>query len=623
MKPVTIFLPAAGLGERLRPITAEMPKPLLPIRGRPILGQIIERLTAVCSGKIGINLHYKGEMIRDWIAVSPFADRTVFFPEDPLLGTGGALKNAAGFLSDGAFLVHNADILLDIDFERLIEAHLSSGNIATLVTHRHPTLSNVVLDSGGYVIDVENPGESRPDPSRPARKVAYTGVAVYSPEILSFLPDGISHMTVAWVAAAAAGHSVGTMDVTGAYWTDIGTPAAYAAAVVKALRDEGETVSLAPSTEGCAEAYLDGYISAETDCSLGSGAELRNCVLLPGTRISEDAKIENAIVSPWCDVRLSEAAFLGADTMEGLFPIGAGGSDRVYSRSRQGTVSVVVLRTPEGDPDFSRQIDLSRFLVRHGIPAPGVLQVDCVRGEAVFEDLGDRSLYAWLKCARTPQAVEELYGKVVAIAAVLHGTATAHSDECRSLKERVFDYAHLRWESRYFLERFVAGLRGLGSRVAEDLDDELHRLAERVDAFPKTIVHRDFQSQNIMVTRGDVPHLIDYQGARIGPPAYDLASLLWDPYYRLPEESRERLLTRYMELRAAEGNFSSADFRETVLPCRLQRHMQALGAYAFLSGVKGKRYFLRHVPEGLRLLKEDAALAKDEFPALCKLVAEL
>jgi aminoglycoside/choline kinase family phosphotransferase len=122
----------------------------------------------------------------------------------------------------------------------------------------------------------------------------------------------------------------------------------------------------------------------------------------------------------------------------------------------------------------------------------------------------------------------------------------------------------------------------------------LHELAEKADAFPKTIVHRDFQSQNIMITDGDIPRLIDFQGARIGPPGYDVVSMLWDPYYRLDEDLRERLLDYYIQgmIEKSGGKFIEEDFRKTLLTCRLQRHMQALGAYGFLSSVKGKKYFI-------------------------------
>jgi NDP-sugar pyrophosphorylase family protein len=116
----TVFLPAAGLGERLRPVTKHLPKPLLPILGKPIIERTLEKLAAVCDGKIGINLHWKPELLRAWAAGSPWRDRIVFFPEDPILGTGGALKNAQALLSRGPFIVHNSDILLDIDFSRLI-----------------------------------------------------------------------------------------------------------------------------------------------------------------------------------------------------------------------------------------------------------------------------------------------------------------------------------------------------------------------------------------------------------------------------------------------------------------------------------------------------------------------
>jgi aminoglycoside/choline kinase family phosphotransferase len=159
-----------------------------------------------------------------------------------------------------------------------------------------------------------------------------------------------------------------------------------------------------------------------------------------------------------------------------------------------------------------------------------------------------------------------------------------------------------------------------------------------------------------MIAKGGIPRLIDYQGARIGPPAYDLVSILWDPYYRLDSDMRESLLNYYIgkmknlippnppippfgkgglggilkggwgDFQMSDGvgrKFNERDFRETLLSCRLQRHMQALGAYGFLSAVKEKKYFLKYVPEGLRLLKEDIPLSKDEYPVLYDLVIGL
>src|SRR5437867_5340965 len=99
--PLAVFLPAAGFGERLRPVTNHLPKPLLPVLGTPIIERILEKLTAVYDGEIGINLHWKADLLRAWAGASRWRDRIVFFPEDPILGTGGALKNAESFLSRG------------------------------------------------------------------------------------------------------------------------------------------------------------------------------------------------------------------------------------------------------------------------------------------------------------------------------------------------------------------------------------------------------------------------------------------------------------------------------------------------------------------------------------------
>lgn len=126
-----------------------------------------------------------------------------------------------------------------------------------------------------------------------------------------------------------------------------------------------------------------------------------------------------------------------------------------------------------------------------------------------------------------------------------------------------------------------------------------------------------------MVTRS-IPRLIDYQGARMGPPAYDVSSILWDPYFRLDDSSRETLLHYYIQqMKKKDGKFKESDFMESLKICRLQRHMQALGAYGFLFSKKGKGYFLKHILEGLRLLKEDILHVKSEYPALYELVIRL
>ncbi|HBR21799.1 MAG TPA: hypothetical protein DD713_04425 [Nitrospiraceae bacterium] len=616
---IKIFLPAAGLGERLRPITYHIPKPLLPIFGKPLIAITLEKFSAISSGEIGINLHYKADMMKEWAANSEFKGRIKLFPEDPILGTSGALKNAETFLSGGHFVVHNADIMSGIDFTHLIKTHLSSGNIATLATHNYPKYNNVVVDDNGYILDVENPGTSISNPDTTAKKVAYTGIAVYSPEILKFLPSGVSHATTAWIAAAKAGHKVQALDFTGCYWTDIGTPASYASAIIDMLRANGETVYIHPSIKDCSAVDIDGHIVIERESILTKGSSLRNCIILPGSTAKSGEHYENCILGADFKIDFKESEIISASTDESKILIGTGGSDRKYYRIKKSGKTAVHMECGENDSDFERHIDYTRFLSRYSIPVPELLEAKKDEMKAVFEDLGDISLYSWLKCQRNEEAIEDIYTKVLDIAVMIHANAAEQLAECPLLQNRVFDYEHFRWETEYFIERFLKGIKKIEIGNPTALQNEFHSLAAKADSLPKTIVHRDFQSQNIMITKGR-PRLIDYQGMRIGPPAYDIASILWDPYYRLKDNTRERLLEYYSGEMAKHHRPIPL---ESIILCRLQRHMQALGAYGFLSAVKGKRYFLKHIPEGLRLLKEDVSILESEYPELYKLIMAL
>ncbi|MEK6691278.1 MAG: sugar phosphate nucleotidyltransferase [Nitrospirota bacterium] len=640
MNRINAFILSAGLGERLMPVTEHIPKPLIPILGKPILEIVLEKVSALPVNKIGINLHHKKEEIEDWIERSAFRGKVEIFFENSILGTGGALKNAEGLLKDHTFLVHNSDILSDIDLESIVKSHRSSGNIATLAVKDHSEINNVIVGRDGTIMGI---GKSD---STTTRQVTFTGIAVYSPEFLSLLPEGESSIVNGWLKAISSGKRVGTVDVSDSYpqdpvvdsthrvdWRDIGTPETYLKAVFNTLRKEGETIFIHPTARVSENISLDGYVAVEEECVLGNAVSLKNTIILPGTVVSEGSYYEDCIVGS--GYRIEVDLFRSTDKIL----IGTGGSDRNYYRMRRDKGSAVLMESQESDPDFERHIKYTLLFGRHFMPVPKLIKVNHDAKTALFEDLGDLTLYSWLKCPRKESEIESIYKSVIEILIILHTKATKNISRCHFIKDRLFNYGHLRWETDYFIERFVRGVKNIEIKDNNFLKEELHRLALKVDSFPKAVIHRDFQSQNVMVTKGNIPRIVDYQGARIGPPAYDLVSLLWDPYYRLTNTLREKLIDYYIfkseenwEAKASptlkpfspmgRGDFSRP-FRKTLLPCRLQRHMQALGAYGFLSMVKGKRYFLKYVPEGLKLLKEDIILSKIEYPKLYRLVMGL
>jgi aminoglycoside/choline kinase family phosphotransferase len=134
------------------------------------------------------------------------------------------------------------------------------------------------------------------------------------------------------------------------------------------------------------------------------------------------------------------------------------------------------------------------------------------------------------------------------------------------------------------------------------------------------LVHRDFQSQNIIIQTGQAK-LIDFQGMRPGLAEYDLASLLFDPYVELSGPERSELISYYRQKRTDNGRTVDEQFEETLQLCAMQRLMQALGAYGFLGLVRGHEHFLRYVPKAMCSLRGIVAKI-DELKPLASLLAD-
>jgi aminoglycoside/choline kinase family phosphotransferase len=162
-----------------------------------------------------------------------------------------------------------------------------------------------------------------------------------------------------------------------------------------------------------------------------------------------------------------------------------------------------------------------------------------------------------------------------------------------------FNAALYLWEQNYFFENCLGRHFKIETRTIDNLAalPALRDIAEKLAALPRVLVHRDFQSQNILLRNGQA-HLIDFQGMRPGLAQYDLASLLYDPYVELNQVEGEELLEHYCSEKP------SPDFLETLRLCAMQRLMQALGAYGFLGLVKDHKHFLQYIPTAAQSLRE-------------------
>ncbi|MDD3624990.1 MAG: nucleotidyltransferase family protein [Proteiniphilum sp.] len=195
---------AAGLGTRLRPLTDTLPKALVPISGKPLLQHTIEKLKRAGFDEIIINIHHFGQQIIDFVAENQsFGIRIEFSDErDKLLDTGGGIKKAAWFFNDGEpFLVHNVDILSNIDLRELLAFQKGSSSVATLVCSKRQTSRYLLFEGSGHLRGWINKktGETKPpyphiNPSD-YQELAFSGIHILQPAILDRMqewPDAFS-----------------------------------------------------------------------------------------------------------------------------------------------------------------------------------------------------------------------------------------------------------------------------------------------------------------------------------------------------------------------------------------------------------------------------------------------
>ncbi len=281
------------------------------------------------------------------------------------------------------------------------------------------------------------------------------------------------------------------------------------------------------------------------------------------------------------------------------------GSVRLFVRLEGGGRSLVALGNPSNPSENRAWHYLAGHLRNLGLPVARVLAADLDRGCFLMEDLGRVSLQEAVAGAKGEDEVAALYEPVLAMLARLQARGAEGLDLsiCFDGPELTPEFLRQR-EAGYFLAELVQGACGLEpARMPAGLAEDLDRLCQRAGrAGPRGLVHRDFQSRNIVCQAGRLG-LVDFQGARLGPAQYDLAALLNDPYVDLDPGLRHRLKARYLELRAAEGPFDAEQFEEGWPFVAASRIMQALGAYAFLTRRRGRSHFAAYLEPALNTLR--------------------
>ena len=295
-----------------------------------------------------------------------------------------------------------------------------------------------------------------------------------------------------------------------------------------------------------------------------------------------------------------------------LTPIKKGGSDRSFFRVYLPDKSSFIFMHYGTEVEENYYwAHINKFLAGLDICVPQIVAQDIKRHFILLTDLGDVDL--WSQRALPWDRRRDYYFQALTLIQRLHAYQLASIPADLKLSESYGPRLY-KWEHDYFLENLVREVckLKLAPSLLKELGGELDALSTRLQESEACLIHRDFQSQNIMIKNGK-PVFIDFQGMRQGCLFYDLGSLICDPYVTFTAEERNELISFYYEL--MKPACSRDEFVNNFWEASAQRLMQALGAYGFLGLKKNKPAFLKHINNGLANL----LIAANQTPKLVRL----
>jgi aminoglycoside/choline kinase family phosphotransferase len=247
-------------------------------------------------------------------------------------------------------------------------------------------------------------------------------------------------------------------------------------------------------------------------------------------------------------------------------------------------------------------VAIGRHLDAAGLPVPKIYLDDSFSGLVFLEDLGDENLQSVIQKMSGRDDIMGCYRSIIKLLLKLSVVGAKNFKVSWTYQTPTYDQKLiLEKECRYFVEAFLQQYLGWDTTF-DDLEEEFIFLSEKAVEFSiNGFMHRDFQSRNIMV-KNNKHYIIDFQGGRIGPIQYDLASLLIDPYVALPLNVQAQLLD-YCIRKLPEAGISEPDkFAPGYYYCALTRNLQILGAFSHLSKIKKKTYFEKYIPCAVKTL---------------------
>lgn len=612
---------AAGFGTRMRPLTNVIPKPLLPLWDKPVIEHTLRRLSSWGVKEVLINIHHEPQHIFNFVHKLDQLNLKINFSFEPrILGTGGALKKAEWFLNTPYFWIINGDIAFDVSPKPFI---------ATLDNKKYSAVLWLTDKSGPRTVEMHNHIITNFSSQHAGSTDTYTfcGLQLLSSDILRYIPDNeFSTIIEAYKKCSLAGQRIAGICVAKSYWADIGSFPSYLEAheSVKKLFHQKQPGGIMYNSKQAGELKklhtnrisTDGFVSIGENVHIHPGSTISNSVIMDNCRIGPCTFMKNVVLAPNTKIQNVEVQRLACpaesindnDVLSTITKLGwrtdrtsielmePRGSDRSYMRIIYGRKSAILVKYSNNRKENKLYTRHTRFLEQTGFRVPRIYIDSPKINIYAIEDVGNASLLNFTQKA-PGQSLRNKYQCIIDQVYRLHTHGTHLAMKQSVPLNDPFSANLYKWERQLFKDHLLGHQKYLDKKRQSNIMHDIKKVASVLLPLRETLVHRDLQSSNIIMHHNQ-PVFIDFQGMRLGPAVYDLASLLCDPYVSMEKRIQDSLI----DYAADKYQEPYQQFNYFFWHAAIERLVQALGAFGRLSQNRGTENFKFYIKPAVTML---------------------
>ncbi|MFQ6082989.1 MAG: aminoglycoside phosphotransferase family protein [Candidatus Aminicenantia bacterium] len=278
-------------------------------------------------------------------------------------------------------------------------------------------------------------------------------------------------------------------------------------------------------------------------------------------------------------------------------------SDRKFFRILSPNKSYVFLLYPGPFDKNLNLLSAHKLYSSAHLPVPKIINVWLEQGALLLQDLGNMSLQRYSKIINSEER-KNIYFQAINLIQKIQIEAGKNLNSSYFASHHKLDKEKLLWELNFFLENYIQNFlkKQITSGLRDKYENEFNALLDLIDFRKMVLCHRDYHSRNLFIVDHKI-FLVDYQDSRLGPPLYDLASLLFDSYLKIEKKLKKELIQYAYSLN--NYGWNKDEYFSQLILTSLQRNIKALGTFGYQISIKKRKRYLSYIPRTLKYIQEN------------------